>query len=164
MAKGKALVKAEEIQRHIHQIRGQRVILDADLARFYGVNTKTLNQAVKRNHNRFPPDFLFPLKKQELVGLRSQNVTANISPKSRSIPYAFTEHGALMAATVLRSHKASQISVLIIRAFVALRDANQRLLDRIWAKLSQHDEEIAGLAQFLNSLLEMEQGKKKPLH
>ena len=84
----KGLITADEIQRCIQEIRGRKVILDVDLAKFYGIAPKVLNQAVKRNAQKFPPDFVFQLKNQEVILLRSQSVTANVSPKSRSLPYA----------------------------------------------------------------------------
>jgi hypothetical protein len=112
--------------------RGERVILDHDLARLYGVTTKALNQAVRRNLERFPSDFVFRLNYQEVAGLRSQSVTSNATADRsqsvtslrggrRSLPYAFTEHGALMAASVLRSPRAVEMSLFVVRAFVRLR-------------------------------------------
>lgn len=160
------LIKPEEIQNYIHEVRGKKVILDADLAKFYGVAPKNLNQAVKRNPQKFPPDFVFQLENHDIASLRSHFVTANISPKSRSLPYAFTEHGALMAANVLRSVKANQMSVLITRAFIALRDESkqqQKILSHILDKLGQHDEEIAGLSLFINEILKMQKTEKKSL-
>ena len=163
----KSLITSEAIQSCIYQVRGQKIILDVDLARFYGVSPKALNQAVKRNPKKFPDDFTFQLQNQEVTFLRSHFVTANISSKSRSLPYVFTEHGALMAANVLRSPKANQMSVLIIRAFIGLRDENkqqEKIVNHILEKLSQHDEEIAGLSLFLNEILKMQKKEKKFLN
>jgi hypothetical protein len=120
------------VEEIILTVRGERVILDHDLARLYGVTTKALNQAVRRNLDRFPSDFVFRLNLQEVTGLRSQSVTSNstvdrsqsvISLRGgrRSLPYAFTEHGALMAANVLRSPRAVEMSLFVVRAFVRLR-------------------------------------------
>ena len=163
----KSLITSEAIQSCIYQVRGQKIILDVDLARFYGVSPKALNQAVKRNPKKFPDDFTFQLQNQEVTLLRSHFVAANISSKSRSLPYVFTEHGALMAANVLRSPKANQMSVLIIRAFIGLRDENkqqEKIVNHILEKLSQHDEEIAGLSLFLNEILKMQKKEKKFLN
>ena len=122
-------LRLEEI---IFTVRSERVILDHDLARLYGVTTKALNQAVRRNLKRFPADFVFHLTYQEVTGLRSQSVTSNVTMERsqsvtgsrggrRSLPYAFTEHGALMAANVVRSPRAVEMSLFVVRAFVRLR-------------------------------------------
>jgi len=115
-------------------IRGQRVILDADLARIYGVEVKRLNEQVKRNRNRFPVDFAFQLTPQEvagvksqiatssLPGVRSQIATTSVHGGRRKPPYAFTEHGAIMGATVLNSPQAGEMSVFVVRAFVKMRE------------------------------------------
>ena len=102
---------------------GHKVMLDADLAALYGVETQTLVQAVKRNLDRFPDDFLFQLSRQDLAILRSQSVISSSAHGGRrSAPYAFTEHGALMAATVLNSPRAVEMSLYVVRAFVQLRE------------------------------------------
>jgi hypothetical protein len=117
----------------IHEVRNRRVIIDADLARIYGVTTKRLNEAVKRNRDRFPTDFAFQLTRQEVAHLKSQFATsgrgfmrsqfATASKRNvRFLPYAFTEHGAIMAATVLNSPQAVQMSLFVVRAFVKMRD------------------------------------------
>jgi len=108
----------------IRTIRGQRVILDADLARIYGVPTKALNQAVKRNFKRFPKDFLFQLTNEESDSLRSQIVTlkSGRGQHRKFLPYAFTENGAIMAANVLNSSEAVRMSVFVVRAFVQMRE------------------------------------------
>ncbi len=116
----------------IHTIRSERVILDADLAKIYGVKTKALNQAVRRNREKFPPDFLIELTNAEAVNLqkarkehdtisRSQIVTLKHGHNVKHRPFAFTEHGALMAANILNSPQATQMSVFVIRAFVKMR-------------------------------------------
>ncbi|MBQ8085272.1 MAG: ORF6N domain-containing protein [Lachnospiraceae bacterium] len=107
----------ENIESLVYTIRGVQVMLDTDLARLYGYEVKALNQQVKRNIERFPEDFMFKLTENELVVLRSQNVTANISSKSRALPYAFTEQGTYMLATVLKSDIAVAQSIAIMRAF-----------------------------------------------
>ena len=112
------------VARVIVTVRGLRVILSSDLARIYGVEPRALNQAVKRNVERFPPDFAFRLKREEVAQVprsRSQSVILNRGGNVKYPPLAFTEHGALMAATVLNSRRAVQMSIVIIRAFVRLR-------------------------------------------
>lgn len=118
-------IPLEDIADHIVIVRGQRVLLDGDLARLYGVMSKRLNEQVKRNSLRFPADFVFRLKDHELTDLRSQFATSSSSVRSwggrRYAPYAFTEHGALMAANVLNSVRAIAVSVFVVRAFIQLR-------------------------------------------
>jgi ORF6N domain len=165
----------------IVRVRGQRVILDTDLARLYGVNTKVLNQAVKRNAERFPEDFAFQLTVVEAENLRSQIVTSRLqgtdfidkkdnwsqivtsSRRHRAPVYrlwAFTEHGALMAANILRSAHAVQMSVFVIRAFVRLREqvaANTAIIKRlaeIDKSLLQHDTALRDIYQKLLPLLQ----------
>ena len=115
-----AIVPVVAVERRIMTIRGQRVILDADLADLYGVTTPALNQAVRRNEQRFPQDFRFQLTEEEDQRMRSQIVIAS-KRNVRYLPWAFTEHGAIMAAMVLRSAQATEMSVLVVRAFVKLR-------------------------------------------
>jgi|SRR5688572_1839618 len=107
----------------IVEVRGQRVMLDETLAELYGVPTKAFNQAVRRNRNRFPPDFLFELADEEWKSLRSQFVTLDVGRGRyrKYAPLAFTEHGAIMAATILNSARAIQLSVYVVRAFVRFR-------------------------------------------
>ena len=116
------LIPAEIIERHIFLIRGQKVMLDFDLAELYGVATKTLNQAVKRNTKRFPDDFMFQSNFQEVRRLRSQSVTLKRGQHIKYRPYAFTEHGILMLSSVLNSERAVQVNIEIMRAFVKLRE------------------------------------------
>ena len=110
-----------EIGNIIHFISGQKVILDADLARLYGVQTKALNQALQRNKNRLPEDFAFQLNKKEWQNLKSQIVTSSEWGGKRKIPWAFTEHGAIMMASLLKSSQAVTMSVEVVRAFIRLR-------------------------------------------
>lgn len=112
-----------DIVHKILELRGQRVLLDADLAVLYGVETRAIVQAVKRNASRFPEDFIFQLSADEWSFLRSQIVTSKGSGGRRYAPYAFTEHGSLMLSSVLNSTRATEISLLIIRAFVWLRNS-----------------------------------------
>lgn len=152
-------------------LRGQKVILDADLAGLYGVATKVLNQAVKRNAERFPEDFMFQLTSDEWISLKSQFVTSSLEDTNRSPsvtgshggrrtrPYAFTEHGALMAANVLNSPEAVKMSVYVVRAFVKQREillAHSDVLKRlaqIDASLLQHDDALRMIWRELQPLL-----------
>jgi hypothetical protein len=110
------------IQNKIHEFRGHRVMMDYDLAEMYGVDTRSLKQAVKRNESRFPPDFMFELSRQEWATLISQFVIPNRGG-NRFLPYAFTEQGVAMLSSVLRSEKAIEINIQIIRAFILIRQS-----------------------------------------
>ena len=131
MAKKKltTAIPAERIERAILLIRDQRVMLDADLATLYGVETKRLVEAVKRNIDRFPDDFMFQLTKDEFANLRSQFATSNAWGGRRYPPYAFTEHGILMLSSVLRSRRAIDVNIEIMRTFV--RDFCAREMQRL---------------------------------
>lgn len=118
------VVPHERIEKKIYEMRGKKVMLDADLAELYAVETRALNQAVTRNIERFPDDFMFQLTEVEAKDLRSQSVTSNWGGR-RYIPYAFTEHGILMLSNVLKSERAVRVSVQIIRVFVRLRELAQ---------------------------------------
>ena len=149
------LQPVELIASKILFIRGQRVIIDADLAELYGVATKVLNQAVKRNAARFPEDFMFRLSSQEKQEVVTNCDHLNKLKFSKALPFAFTEHGAIQAANVLNSTQAADISVYVVRAFVRLRELlapNKKLAQRldeleqhIERKLETHDQAIAGL-------------------
>ena len=151
----------EKVTQSIVVVRGQRVLLDAELAALYGVPTKALNQAVKRNSARFPPDFLLRLTTAEVGSLnRSQFVTSSQKHRNlRQTPLAFTEHGALMAATVLNSARAVEMSVFIVRAFVQLRrllESNSALtcqLDELEKKYRDHDDAIAAILSAIRNLM-----------
>jgi hypothetical protein len=165
MPRKPAAATPEPLDPLIRHIRGARVILDSDLARVYGVEARALNQAVKRNAERFPSDFAFQLTTEEAANLRSQIVTGSgqlivdeednssqivmSSRRGRAYrPWAFTEHGALMAANVLRSGRAVQMSVYVVRAFVSLREQLAakadilHRLEKIDEKLLKHDEAL----------------------
>ena len=152
----------------IHEMRGQRVIVDADLAKIYGVTTKRLNEAVKRNRDRFPSDFAFQFTRQEAVGMRSQIATAS-KRNVRFLPYAFTEHGAIMAATVLNSERAVEMSVFVVRAFVRLREmlsTNQQLsgkIDELERRLDTHDASIQELIEAIRELMEPPPASGRPI-
>lgn len=153
-------VAVAALAQRIHVVRGLKVMLDSDLATLYGVPTKALNQAVKRNASRFPADFMLQLSADEAKVLRSQFVTANALGRGgrRTPPRAFTEHGALMAATVLNSPRAIEMSVFVVRAFVQLREilgTHRELaerLDELERRLSTHDQAIAGLIEAIRQL------------
>lgn len=121
MEKSKEVVPTDTIYSRVYMIRGQQVMLDYDLAEIYGYEVKRLNEQVKNNISRFPDDFMFRLTKLELEDLRSNFSTTKINPKSRSLPYAFTEQGIYMLATVLRGELAEQQSIFIMRAFREMR-------------------------------------------
>ncbi len=140
-----SLVPVERIERAILSIRGEKVMLDSDLAELYGVGTKALNQAVKRNLDRFPPDFMFQLtitEKNEVVTNCDHLIQLRYSPH---LPYAFTEHGALMLANVLNSERAAQTSVMVVRAFVRLRQmlsSNTELARKLEALEKKYDRQF----------------------
>jgi phage regulator Rha-like protein len=159
-----ALIPLDRIEQTIYRIHGQRVMLDTDLAAFYGVETKALNRAVKRNQARLPEDFCFQLSEDETDALRCQIGTSNAGRGGRRYrPFAFTEHGAIMAATVLRSKRAVQVSVLVVRAFVRLRqilaehhDLARKIeaLEREFVhKTDEHEAHIRRIYEILDDLM-----------
>ena len=164
-----ALIEPIPVERIIYMIRGEKVILDFNLAWLYGIPTKVLIQAIKRNPDRFPPDFLFQLDRKELISLKSQ---AEFSFKKkgrggrRTLPYVFTEHGVIMAATVLNSPRAIQASIYIVKTFVKLRKmiATHRelahKLDKLERNVSTHDKAIRSLFDAIRRL--MAPPEKKP--
>jgi len=145
------------VEKKILRIRDQEVILDQDLAELYGVETKVLKQAVKRNKNRFPDDFMFVLNREEFNNLRSQIVTSSWGG-TRYLPMAFTEHGAIMAATVLNTPRAIEMSVFVVRAFVKLREIVSghrelaKKLDQLERKVQEHDEAIRGIVSAIRRM------------
>jgi hypothetical protein len=174
MSNERGLVPVGYIERRIVFLRGERVILDSELAALYGVETKVLNQAIKRNIERFPEDFMFRLTAEEAQSLRCQTGTLDDSRSLRSqivtlktgrgrhrkyLPYVFTEHGAIMAATVLNSERAVKASLYVVRAFVTLRRALAshtelaRKLDELERRIDQHDNEISALLAAIRKLM-----------
>lgn len=132
--KNNSVIPIERLEQAIYFIRGEKVMLDEDLARLYQVRTKALVQAVKRNLDRFPEDFMFQLTTEEYTILRSQIVTSSGKPGRRSLPYAFTEHGISMLSSVLSSERAIHVNIAIIRAFVRMRQilaGNKELAKRL---------------------------------
>ena len=150
------VMSVENLQNKVYVIRGQQVMLDCDLAEIYGYEVKALNQQVKRNITRFPEDFMFQLTETELDNLRSQIVTTKINPKSRSLPYAFTEQGIYMLATVLRGELAEQQSIFIMRAFREMRHyikQNQQFVTQsemvlLTSKVSDIAVQVAGITDW----------------
>lgn len=144
-----SLLPLESVTQRILVLRGQKVLLDSDLAELYGVPTKRFNEQVRRNMERFPADFMFQLTEEEFSVLRSHFATSNDKPAGRGgrryPPYAFTEHGAIMAATILKSPRAVEMSVYVVRAFVRLREvlaSNAELAKRL-DDLEQKTEALA---------------------
>lgn len=171
------IVPAERIQSRIVVLRGQRVLLDADLAAIYEIPTKRLIEQMKRNSEKFPEDFVFQLTREELAGLRvaaksitdgeqvtsmrSQIATASDRKRNtRYLPYAFTEHGAIQAANILNSPVATQMSIAVVRAFVGLRQlmvnhkALSAKLTELDARVGAHDEQLAAIVQAIRELAE----------
>ncbi len=151
----------DEIAQRILVLRGQRVLLDVDLARIYGVTTGRLNEQVKRNARRFPEDFVFRLTRdeaREVARLRSQNATLKKGRHIKHLPYAFTEHGAIQASTVLSSDAAIEMGVHVVRAFVRLRQwlGTQKAfavkLDELESRVGRHDEQLAAVIEALRQL------------
>ena len=158
------LVQKDDLGSLIRTIRGQKIILDFDLARIYGVPTKALNRAVKRNLERFPDDFIFQLTLEELVNLKYQIGTSSSHGGKRKLPYAFTENGAIMAANVLNSPEAVRMSVFVVRAFVQMRDLlggtkelARQLADlekKLTARLDVHESVIVDVLRRVMEILD----------
>ena len=156
-----AIILTKKVGSKIQVLRNQKVVLDSDLAELYGVPVRQLNQQVKRNSDRFPKDFRFELTSAEYENLRSQNVISSSKHGGRRyLPHAFTEHGAIMAATVLNSKRAIEMSIFVVRAFVQMREAlisNQRIeakLSELETRLDSHDGEIQEIVEAIRELME----------
>ena len=163
-----AIVVARKVDSKIFVLRGQRVILDTDLAELYGVQVRHLNQQAKRNAKRFPPAFRFQLSAHELKILKSQNVISSEGHGgARYHPYAFTEHGAIMAATVLNSERAIEMSVFVVLAFVRMRRAiagNRNILMKLAElehRLKSHDADIQDLMNAIRELMSPEEPHRR---
>jgi hypothetical protein len=174
VAREKALAPVGDITRSILVLRGHRVILDAELAAIYGVSTGRLNEAVKRNAERFPEDFMFRLSATEHAALISQIATSKPGRGGRrKLPWAFTEHGAIQAANVLNSPRAIAMGVYVVRAFVKLREilaSNHefakrldQLEARIEKKLATHDDAIAAMLSAIRELMHAPPPKRRPI-
>ena len=156
-----AIVATRKFDFRILSLRGHKVILDWDLAELYAVQVRLLNQQVKRNARRFPPAFRFQVSAQEFKILKSQNVMSSEGHGGRRYrPYVFTEHGAIMAATVLNSERAIEMSVFVVMAFVRMRRAiasNRQILAKLAAierRIEGHDSDIQGLMDAIRELIE----------
>ena len=160
MTRGQSIIPVGKIENRILLVRGEKVIIDADLAEFYGVPTKRLNEQVKLNSSRFPDDFMFQLKIDE-----KSEVVANCDhleklKYSKTLPYVFTEHGAIMVASVINTPRAIEVSVFIVRAFIKMRQfvsgqkELERKISRIEARLTDHDEQIVELVTLIRKLLD----------
>lgn len=144
MSEAVQLLPLETITHHIMVLRGQKILLDSDLAALYGVDTRRLNEQVKRNRDRFPKDFIFELTREEFANLKSQFATSSWGGR-RKLPLAFTEHGAIMTATVLSSTRAVEMSVYVVRAFVQLREVLTAHKD-LAIKLASLERQMQALA------------------
>jgi len=157
------------IERRIYLIRSEKVMLDADLAELYEVPTKRLNEAVKRNLDRFPPDFIFQLTEEEFENLRSQIATSSLPGGRRYLPYAFTEHGVAMLSSVLRSPRAIQMNILIVRAFVRMREllASHKELavrvEKLEAAQREHSSVISILAEEIDEMKCLPEPPRRPI-
>ncbi len=159
----------------IYEIRGRKVMLDSDLAELYGVETRRLNEQVKRNVDRFPEDFMFRLTKEEWGHLKSQNATSSLSDGKadwggrRKLPYAFTEHGVLMLSSVLNSKRAIAVNIHIMRIFVKLREMLLthkdilRKINEIESKITNHDKSIRQIFAYLKQFMEQQQKPLPPI-
>lgn len=163
----KALIPLELIEKKILLIRGHKVMLDSDLAELYGVATKVLVQAVKRNLNRFPDDFMFQLNNQEVAALRSQTVTSKTSRGGRRYPpYVFTEQGVAMLSSVLNSERAIEVNILIMRAFVKLREilaTHKDLAKKLEEMEKKYDAQFKVVFDAIRELMKPPEPKKRQI-
>jgi len=164
-----AMVPVEAIERKIYLIRGQKVMLSTDLATLYGVEARALNQAVKRNIARFPEDFMFQLNSSEGEWLVSQNVIPHKKYLGGYLPYAFTEQGVAMLSSILKSERAVQVNIAIMRAFVKLREilsTHKELAHKLAEherKIEKHDGEIKVIFDAIRGLMTPPEPKKKKI-
>lgn len=164
-----ALVFPKNIQPRILTIRGQKVLIDSDLAELYGVSTKRLNEQVKRNVKRFPEDFIFQLTQQEKSEVVAKCDHLTSLKFAKSMPYAFTEHGAIMAASILNSPQAIEMSVFVVRAFVRLREilfSHKELAHKIFElenRLGDHDTSINSIILAIKQLMAIPQKTMKQI-
>jgi phage regulator Rha-like protein len=169
------IIPHQPVEDLIHTLRGQRIILDSDLAKVYGVTTTRLNQQVRRNTDRFPADFAFQVTADEFAGLMLQIATSKKRRGGRrKLPLVFTEHGAIMAANVLNSPRAVQMSVFVVRAFVKMREAlsqNRHLAEklaelerRLTGRLDVHEQAIVHILDEIKKLMEPPPPPPEPKH
>ena len=160
----KALIPVEMIEKKILLIRGEKVMLDADIAELYGVETKMLVRAVKRNIDRFPSDFMIQLNRKEFENLRFQFGTSSRWGGRRYLPYAFTEQGVAMLSSVLNSERAVKVNIEIMRAFVRLRQmlaSNAELARKLNALEKKYDQQFKGVFDAIKQLMTPQDTKKK---
>jgi len=168
MVNKKSLIPVDRIEKAILLIRGQKVMLDADLAELYGVETRVLVQAVKRNIERFPEDFMLQLSKEEVDFLRSQIVTLKEGrgQHSKYLPYAFTEQGVAMLSSVLRSQRAIQVNIEIMRAFIRLRQmlaSHVELARKLDALEKKYDAQFKQVFEAIRQLMAPPEPKRRPI-
>lgn len=164
----KPIIAAEIIERKIYLVRGQKVMLDSDLAELYGVTTKRLNEQVRRNANRFPNDFMFQLSSDEFESLRSHFATLKQGRgyHRKYLPYAFTEHGALMAASILNTPRAVEVSLYVVRAFVKLREmiaSHKDLARRLDEMEKKYDAQFRVVFDAIRALVAEPEPKEKKI-
>ncbi len=164
------LIPVEHLEARMLEIRGTKVILDSDLAALYGVETRRLNEQMKRNRDRFPSDFAFRLSATEGLALGSRFAVSSAGRGGRrSLPFAYTERGALMAASVLNSQRANEMSVFTVRAFVRLRSIYAshleltRRLDELDTKVSEHDAELRSIVEAIRQLALPQGPPRRPI-
>ncbi|MCX7425055.1 MAG: ORF6N domain-containing protein [Planctomycetia bacterium] len=164
------LITPDKIENLVHLVRGQRVMLDSDLAGLYGVPTARLNEQVTRNHDRFPRDFAYQLTQQEFMNLMSQNAISRSDwGGRRKLPWVFTEHGVAMLSSVLRSPKAVRVNIEIMRTFVRLRRLMAtpgelvEQLTRLAETVQSHDSQIKAIVQVLNKMMERPEEPKRQI-
>jgi hypothetical protein len=159
----------QRIEALICIIRSQKVMLDSDLAALYGVETRVLKQAVRRNRNRFPSDFMFELTNEENRSLRSQNVILEPGRYSKYLPFAFTEQGVAMLSTVLNSERAIEVNIAIMRVFVRLREmmaTHKELalkLRELEGRIQDHDEQIVAIFEAIRQLMTPPERERKKI-
>jgi hypothetical protein len=169
MARKRELMPIERVEDTILSIRGHKAILDADLARLYGVTTKRLNEQVKRNRDRFPEDFMFRLTTKEKAEVVANCDHLSTLKYSAALPHVFTEHGAIMAATVLNTSRAIEASIFVVRAFVRLRQmaATHKELARKLSELEQHlrdhDQQIEAIFEAIRQLMSPPESSRKKI-
>ena len=160
------IVPTESVTEKIYLIRGVKVMLDKDLADLYGVKNKVLKQAVRRNIDRFPFDFMFELSKKEYQSLRSQNVTLKRGQHSKYLPFVFTEQGVAMLSSVLKSEKAVHVNIQIMRAFIIMRKmsiSNEQLNQKIIAMERKYDKQFQIVFETIRQLMEQDEKPKREI-
>jgi hypothetical protein len=166
MERKQSVVPVERVKETILFVRGQKVILDADLAKLYGVTTKRLNEQVKRNRDRFPEDFMFQLKVEEKAEVVANCDHLSTLKYSRVLPHAFTEHGAIMAASVLNTSRAIEVSIFVVRAFVKLREmvaAHKEIERKLIGLEKKYDNQFKVVFEAIRQLMAPPETKKRKI-